>query len=432
MDDYFIKLLGNIIKEMLNNTSLYSVSSKDFTRNRKLPFDKTIKFIIGMQGQSICKEIFDCFKDSELMTPSAFVQQRAKIKSEAFEYIFHEFNNRCSDAMTTDGYKLYAFDGSDLNVPYNDNPYTHIAHLEKGYDMFHINVLYDISNDIFSDGIVQPILQTNEPGAAVQMVDRYEFPKNSIILADRGYAALNLIEHINRKDNVDYLFRCKNDYISEIKKLPMTELDKEISFELRTTQTNEDKEAYRSKKAKYISGKSKFGKYKKSKAWDFESPYRITLRVVRFQLSTGEYETIITSLDRFRFPIERIKELYHLRWGVENSFRTIKYAVGMINLHSTKENSILQEIWSSFIMYNLSSRIASAIIIEKKDTKWSYKVDMSLVVHICFSLFRSTSGAPPPKYYNYIKSNLLPFRPGRKDERKMTPKKVVCFNYRVS
>ena len=57
-----------------------------------------------------------------------------------------------------------------------------------------------------------------------------------------------------------------------------------------------------------------------------------------------------------------------------------------------------------------------------------------MALHICFSLFRSssTSGEPPPEYYNYIKSNLLPIRPGRKDERKMAPKKVVCFNYRVS
>ena len=258
MDD-FVKTLNIIISEMSSSTSLYSVSTIDFTRNRKLPFERLINFIIGMQGQSICKEIFDCFKDYDLMTPSAFVQQRAKLKCEVFEYIFHEFNNRCSDAMTTDGYRLYALDGSDLNVPTNDNPYTHIAHLEKGYNMFHINALYDISNDIYSDIIIQPILKTNEPGAAVQMVDRYEFPKNSIILADRGYPALNLLEYINRKDNVDYLFRCKNDYISEIKKLPMMELDKEISFELRTTQTNEDKEAYRSNKAMYISGKSKFG-----------------------------------------------------------------------------------------------------------------------------------------------------------------------------
>lgn len=419
---------------MSQKTSLYSMSSKDFSRNRKLPFKKLIKFIIGLQGQSICKEIFDYFKDSELMTPSAFVQQRAKLKSNAFKYIFHEFNNRCIDTMTTDGYRLYAFDGSDLNVPSNDNPYSHIAHLEKGYDMFHINALYDISNDIYSDIIIQPVLKTNEPGAAVQMVDRYEFPHNSIILADRGYAALNLLEHINRKDNVDYLFRCKNDYVSEIKELPFIELDKEISFELRTTQTLEDKEAFKNGKAKFISGKSKFGKYKKTQSWDFESSHTMTIRVVRFQLSTGEYETIITSLDRFRFPIDKIKNIYHMRWNIENSFRTLKYAVGMINLHSTKENSILQEIWSSFIMYNLSSRIASKIIIEKNNTKWSYKVDMALVIHICFSLFRtfSISGEPPPSYYNYIKSNLLPIRPNRKDERKMTPKKVVCFNYRVS
>lgn len=427
-----IIILNKIVQEMSKTTSLYCVSPNCFIRDRKLPFQTTIKFIIGMQGNSLKKEIYDYFHSkSEMMTPSAFVQRRDKINASAFEHIFREFNKQSNDNLTINGYRLYAFDGTDLDYPDKDYTYAHMAHTEIGYEMFHINGMYDIANNAFPDIEIQYKSKTNEPAAAIQMLERYTFPNNSIILADRGYASLNLFEHINRKENVEFLIRCKNDYISEIKRLPMEELDKDISFELRTTQTNEDKIAYKARKAKYISGKSKFGKNKKSQTWDFESPFYMTIRVVRFQLSTGEYETIVTSLDRFRFPIEKIRELYHLRWGIETSFRTLKYAVGMINLHSIKENSILQEIWSSFIMYNLSSRIAAVIIVEQKPTKYTYKVNMTLMIHICYDHFRS-SDESPPHLKKFILSNLTPIRPGRKDERKLTPKGVVCFNYRVS
>ena len=46
--------------------------------------------------------------------------------------------------------------------------------------------------------------------------------------------------------------------------------------------------------------------------------------MVRFPLDTGEYETIVTSLDRKAFPIDLVKELYHMRWGVEISAMKVK------------------------------------------------------------------------------------------------------------
>ena len=48
-----------------------------------------------------------------------------------------------------------------------------------------------------------------------------------------------------------------------------------------------------------MSGTSKFGKYKKSQTWDFESPFDMTIRIVRVKLPNGNYETLATSLNRF-------------------------------------------------------------------------------------------------------------------------------------
>lgn len=83
------------------------------------------------------------------------------------------------------------------------------------------------------------------------------------------------------------------------------------------------------------------------------------LRIVRFLLDTGEYETIVTSQNRSKFSPAKIKELYHLRWGIETSFRTLKYAIGMTSFHAKKEESIKQEIFARLMMFNFCSRIAT-------------------------------------------------------------------------
>lgn len=47
--------------------------------------------------------------------------------------------------------------------------------------------------------------------------------------------------------------------------------------------------------------------------WDYGMFEKLNLRIVRFELSSGEYETIITSLPRDKFPLEEIKKLYGMR-----------------------------------------------------------------------------------------------------------------------
>ena len=53
--------------------------------------------------------------------------------------------------------------------------------------------------------------------------------------------------------------------------------------------------------------------------------YPISLRVLRFQISEDNYEYLITNLPPDEFSLEEIKELYHLRWGIETSFRELNY-----------------------------------------------------------------------------------------------------------
>ena len=37
------------------------------------------------------------------------------------------------------------------------------------------------------------------------------------------------------------------------------------------------------------------------------------------------------------FTLADIKELYHLRWGIETSFRDLKYTLGLVDLHGRSD-----------------------------------------------------------------------------------------------
>lgn len=421
--------LENLIQNL--DPGSWAKNPNDFTRNRKLGFSKLIRFLLCMRGNTINKEIYDYFNKEELMSKSAFVQQRNKLKPECLYHLFNEFNKVSEDNDTFEGYKLYAFDGSDINIAYNpDDESTFIKTKLTGYNQLHLNAMYDLLNKTYVDCDIQDIHNIQEVRSAIKMINRNCFDK-TIIMADRGYGSLNLLETIKRRPNTEYLIRVKNDYLKEIKALPMEELDTVIKFQLRTTQTKEDKKLFAEGKAKWITGPSKFGKYKKDVTWDFESPCDVTLRIVRFKITDDTYETIVTSLNRFQFNIEKIKYLYHLRWGIETSFRELKYTIGLVNFHSKKKEYIIQEIYSRLIMYNFSQRITKQVIIENKETKYIYKVNFTMSAHICFDYFRYR-GNKPPDVNNLISKYIEPVREGRADERKLKPKSAVFFLYRVA
>lgn len=212
----------------------------------------------------------------------------------------------------------------------------------------------------------------------------------------------------------------------------MEEFDREIHFQIRTTQTNEDKVLYKADRAKYISGVSKFGKYKKSQTWDFESPFDMTIRIVRVMLPNGNYETLATSLNRFEFPAEHLKELYAMRWGIESSYRELKYAIGLTNFHARKDDSIKQKIFASLIMYNLCECITAHAVISQFDTtKHVYQVNFTMAIYVCLQFYRNRSKAPPD-VLTEITRYIEPVRKGRTDKRKLKPKSVINFIYRVA
>lgn len=392
-----------------------------------------MQLLLSMGGNSIYKEILEAQGyDVNTATAAAFVQQRDKILPFAFEFLLHEFTRSFSDTKKYKGFRLLAVDGSDLHIATDpDNPDTYFQNHtdEKGFNLLHLNAMYDLSSRLYVDSCIQPRRGENENKALTDMVDRSHIKDDVILIADRGYESYNNFAHIEKK-GWNYVIRVKDSGSSGILSglhLPTAgEFDVTVQRILTRKQTKEIKthpEIYR-----FLPTNSTF---------DFldirtNKFYPITFRIVRFKIADNSYETLITNLKQSAFSPGELKELYKKRWGIETSFRELKYAVGLTNFHAKKVEYIAQEIFARMIMYNFSEMITSHAVIQHRDAQYAYQVNFTVAIHICRYFFRCCNNVLSPDVEALIQKNILPVRPGRKDQRKIRAKMAVSFLYRVA
>ena len=273
----------------------------------------------------------------------------------------------------------------------------------------------------------------NEHNALQEMIDRSFIPK-ALVIADRGYESYNNMAHIQEKGWF-FLIRIKDGKkgIKEGLDLPKyDEFDVDISLKLTRKQTNEIKELLKDKNHYRFLPKATQFDYlpEKSRKADSVQFYELKFRIVRFKITEDTYETVLTNLDSTSYSPEALKKLYATRWGIETSFRNLKYTIGMLNFHSKKVTCIQQEIYAHLIMYNFAEMITSHVVIEKKQRKYTYKANFSVAAHMCRLFYRGNTTSP--NLETIIAKNIIPIRTDRHRERHLTIKAFHGFLYRVA
>ncbi|WP_458455719.1 IS4 family transposase [Methanobrevibacter sp.] len=431
------KLLLSEIKAVANNSDRYCYEPKrNFSRTRKLSFETVIKSIIGMESKNLTNELIDIFNSShDMPSASAFVQQRSKIKPEAIKAVFDGFTDRIM-RKSLDDLPVLAVDGSDIQIATNPNDemsYFPGTNGHKPYNLLHLNAIYDLKQHLYIDAIIQGRMSLNEHSALQEMVDRSSIP-TALVIADRGYESYNNMAHIQEKGWF-FLIRIKDGKtgIKDGLELPdENEFDVDISLKLTRKQTNEMKELLKAKNHyRFIAHTTPFDYLpKKSRKADPVQLYELKFRIVRFKITEDAYETVLTNLDSTSYPPEKLKQLYAARWGIETSFRDLKYTIGMLDFHSKKVMCIQQEIYAHLIMYNFAEMITSHVVIEKKQRKYTYKANFSVAAHMCRLFYRGKTTSP--NLETIIARNIIPIRTDRHRERHLTVKIFHGFLYRVA
>ena len=381
--------LKNHISELANNPCLFLRNPNvDFSRKRKIDFKTFIGIMMNSGGATMSKELLDFF-DFNKNTPSvsAFTQQRSKVLPEAFEYLFKSFTD--DNLPTTNnyhGYRLIACDGSNLTIATNQkDPETFWERNQHGsiVNKLHLNAFYDENYNIFAHAI--------EKGwkFAIRVKD-----KNSNGIA----SGLNLPPNDEFDIDITQIFSRKN-----------TKTTKNAGYKWMPVNQVFD----------YLPRKS-------------DKTYELSFRIIRFPIGSNSYEIIITNLDRNIFDVKKIKEIYHLRWGIETSFRELKYAIGLTSFHARKPDFIKQEIYARLLLYNYCELITTHVIKQMKNNDKTKQVNFTIAIYICREYLRNKRNLSPPDVINLIEKHVLPVRPGRKDPRKVKPQASVSFLYRVA
>lgn len=415
---------------MEKNVSAFVVDpKKDFIRKSELSFSKTMKFIIGMGSQTLWKELMDFYGfDPKMVSVSAIVQRRSNILPKAFQHLFDEFNKEFEQTNFFHGYRLYAVDGTDIHIPTipGDKGTYYCANEDsKGYNLIHMNALYDLLNRRYMDAVLQDSREENENKALISMLKNVKH--DSIIVADRNYDSYNNIAHLENK-GMKYVIRIKAN-VGIVKKFNLPS-DEETDFVAEIHLTRE-----RTKEAK--SDPDKYRLLAKNSNFDFlpqnsKDTYPLKFRIIRIKISDNKYETLVTNLWSNEFSAEDIKKIYKLRWGIETSFRELKYHIGLIAFHSKKKDCMKQEIFANLIMYNFSMLITENILIDDdKHNKYRYKVNYAIAIHICINFFRSDH-VSPSNLEKLMARNKCPVRPDRNADRKTHYHSAIGFNYRLS
>lgn len=473
MPRFIIWVIRKTAEEMLESNELreqYLVEPTAFTRERAITLADIVMFSMAMAGSNLNNEVYEYFKMNGLHpSPEAMIQRRKALKSEGMEFFCKRITSVCqaltANMPATDEFATFhsilAADGSDINLVTNPNDEaTYIKNKEgrKGWNQYHLNAIIDVRTQMFVNALLQPKPKLHETRAASTMIQSMSFKSRTLFLGDRGYSCLNLFETIRRKENLECVIRVKDGWIKETKELPMEDLDVNITVKVITTQRYQDKQRIKAGLVKYLSGASKFGKNKSSQVWDFESEVDVVIRIVRFKLSSGQWETLATTLPREEFTVNDLKKLYFMRWkGIENAFRILKWDNHLAQIHSKLDNSARQEIFARLAMFNVVSCVCNAAnymeahdeskkseIKSDTDTtttdgnnalespakrKHNQIINRHFATHLVCDFFRN-KGAINVDVMETILRFKSPVRPGRSFVRNMHPIGCTPFIYR--
>lgn len=364
----------------------------------------------------------DKLMPEQFVSQSAFSQARKKIKPEAF-------NKLCDDtaqyfyshykAKKWNGFRLVAIDGSEVMLPKNEKTIAEYGEyttnlMNDTIVLARLSKAYDVLNDMSLDARLS-CTEIGEHSLANQHLEC--LGSGDLMLYDRGYPSYDLFRNT---------------------------LDAGAQFCARVPVSN-----WRLAKELVESGqKELIGEI--TPGWKIKKEYQeqgivwepIKCRFICIELPSGEKEVLITSLlDMEKYPYEVFKALYHMRWGVEESYKKDKHRILLENFSGTSVLAILQDFHANILLGNITSILCwgteEEINKNRQHTKYRYKVNVTTAlskvrdtIALLFRIATAEIKSLIERLIGMFLSNIEPIRPGRSFPRKKGKRKRYHNTYR--
>ena len=368
-------------------------------KNGKIGFTNMIGIVLNLLTKSMQTELDNFFerviKKPERVSKQAFEQARYKLKIDAFRILYHdtaEFAAGAPEAVTFKGYRVLPVDGTTLALEdtYHLRSYYGVVGGEHGTAAARASVMVDVLNQgVILDAQIDK-LSAGENKLAMKHFERLgELDMESPLLVfDRNYASAEMFEVLS---DTAFLFRIKRKFNAQIDRLPLGDFIKDITIK---------KKVFR-------------------------------LRVLKFRLSTGEIETLVTNLPKDIMSSDDLKKLYHLRWGVETAYRAIKGALQIENFSGTSQLIVEQDFFATMFLKNIVAFVkhdSDAIVEQNQNPNNTHpqKTNESLLIgllkdKLVIALLETRPRVQAKLIHKIVIQaalNTIPIRPGRQFPRK--------------
>lgn len=376
----------------------------DFTRNRVMPFEELVLYLLislKSSTQSSLRRFFTGIGKAAHMKQQSLSEARQKIKVSAFKELFGITVEAMTEHCTKKwhGYRVYAIDGTKIALPADEalREYYGALGKEKTAPTAQGSALYDVLNDIVCDAAIEP-LSVDERTLAIRHIEALKdvaAGDKKLVLGDRGYPSFEMIETFEA-NNLYYLLRVKRGFNKDI-----------------DAQTKSDG---------YI--------------WLKQGNKRLHVRVIKFTLKSGEEEVLITNIPDRRLGKNAFKKLYFLRWPIEVKYDVIKNKLQVENFNTRTVDGVGQDFFAAMYLTNFAACCAkdvqSGIDEERKDknNKYEYKANMNEVIgvlkdRLVFALTKDDSNEQSDMIMSIldeIKGCVVPIRPDRSTPRNPYPR----------
>ena len=167
--------------------------------------------------------------------------------------------------------------------------------------------------------------------------------------------------------------------------------------------------------------------YVEQEEWD-ALPENIPVRIFRVHLKRNGFRTqtlwiATTLLDPVADPVERIAELYRMRWDIELSFRDLKTTMAMEALRGRTPAMVRKELLAFLTAHNfircLEAEAATRHSVPRHRISFKGTIDAARAFHAAMSRARSKGKTKElrDRLIEIIALDLVPERPGRREPR---------------
>jgi hypothetical protein len=346
------------------------------------------------------------------VTASAYCQARQKVPPELFSALADHVTDHIDGEglrKTWKGHRLMAVDGSGAQLPMHETTAEDFGLNHNGKPEGRISMLYDTQNHLVEDlTIDEPAVSEHE----LFMEHLGKVQKNDIIDFDAGYASSVIMAAVAGK-SAFFVMRLTKSW-NCVRELLESEGDESFTDIL------------------IPEGKKGLADW---------MPRSFRVRLVRDTAPDGSEVVYATNLlDRRKYRKSAIRSCYGERWQVEEGYKRIKARLGLTNWTGKRVECVLQDLYASAVVCNLSALFCLMCDEPKQPRKKKGQARKKAILNRTMALAKARNalwdmlrGVIDNEYVKKLLTRLskrLEYTtPGQKKPRKKTIRRQYPINY---